>query len=166
MLAARLRERIGAPGMSVEQTIPFRDKGRMKEVLDAAGIRTPRSVRASTVAGCRAAVERIGYPIIIKPIAGAGSLDTYRVENDGELEAALPRLRHIDEVSVEEFIDGEEFTYDTVCADGRIAFYNIAEYRPAAARRQAGRVDQPAGHRPPRRRRTRRSPVAGRWARP
>jgi biotin carboxylase len=130
VLAARLRERIGAPGMSVEQTIPFRDKGRMKEVLDAAGIRTPRSARASTAAGCRAAVDRVGYPIIIKPIAGAGSLDTYRVENDGELEAVLPRLGHIDEVSVEEFIDAEEFTYDTVCAAGRIAFFNIAEYRP------------------------------------
>ena len=31
---------------------------------------------------------------------------------------------------MEEFIDGEEFTYDTVCAAGEIAFYNIAEYRP------------------------------------
>lgn len=130
VLAARLRERIGAPGMSVEQTIPFRDKGRMKEVLDAAGIRTPRSARANTAAECRAAVERVGYPIIIKPIAGAGSLDTYRVEDAHELDAALARLRHIHEVSVEEFIDGEEFTFDTVCAGGRISFYNIAEYRP------------------------------------
>ena len=27
--------------MTVEQTVPFRDKERMKQVLDAAGIRTP-----------------------------------------------------------------------------------------------------------------------------
>ena len=130
LLAARLREAIGAPGLTVEQTVPFRDKGRMKEVVDAAGIRTPRSARATTVAGCREAVEQIGYPAIIKPIAGAGSLDTYRIESEADLEAALPRLRHIDEVSVEEFIDGEEFTYDTVCSAGTISFYNIAEYRP------------------------------------
>jgi formate-dependent phosphoribosylglycinamide formyltransferase (GAR transformylase) len=130
LLAARLRERIGTPGLTVEQTVPFRDKGRMKEVLDAAGVRTPRSARATTAAGCRGAAERIGYPVIVKPIAGAGSLDTYRIESDAELEAALPRLRHIDEVSVEEFIDGEEFTYDTVCSAGSISFYNIAEYRP------------------------------------
>ena len=130
VLAARLREAIGTTGMTVEQTIPFRDKGRMKELLDAAGIRTPRSARASSVVGCRTAAERIGYPIIVKPIAGAGSLDTYRVEHDGELDDVLPRLRHIAEVSVEEFIDGEEFTYDTVCSGGQINFYNIAEYRP------------------------------------
>jgi hypothetical protein len=130
LLAARLRESIGTPGLTVEQTVPFRDKGRMKEVVEAAGIRTPRSARATTAAGCREAAERIGYPVIIKPIAGAGSLDTYRVESGGDLEATLPRLLHVDEVSVEEFIDGEEFTYDTVCSAGAISFYNIAEYRP------------------------------------
>jgi biotin carboxylase len=130
LLAARLREAIGVPGLTVEQTVPFRDKGRMKEVLEAAGIRTPRSARSTTIAGCREAAERIGYPIIIKPIAGAGSLDTYRIEDDGDLEGALGRLGHIPEVSVEEFIDGEELTYDTVCAAGHIAFDNICWYRP------------------------------------
>ena len=130
LLAARLREAIGAPGLTVEQTLPFRDKGRMKEVLEAAGIRTPRSVRTSTAAGCREAAERLGYPIIVKPIAGAGSLDTFRVEDDAELEAAVARLGHVAEVSVEEFIDGDEFTFETVCAGGDIAFYGIAQYRP------------------------------------
>jgi biotin carboxylase len=130
LLAARLREAIGVPGMTVEQTIPFRDKGRMKEVLEAAGIRTPRSERHTTAAGCRAAAAAIGYPLIIKPIAGAGSLDTYRIDDVGDLEAALVRLGHIDEVSVEEFIDGDELTYDTICAAGEIAFSNVCWYRP------------------------------------
>ena len=130
LLAARLREAIGTPGLTVEQTIPFRDKGRMKEVLDAAGIRTPRSQRSTTAAGCREAAERIGYPIIVKPIAGAGSMDTYRIENAAELEAAIARLGHVDEVSVEEFVDGDEFTYETVCASGRIEFYGITLYKP------------------------------------
>jgi biotin carboxylase len=130
LLAARLREAIGVPGMTVEQTVPFRDKGRMKEVLERAGIRTPRSERSTTIAGCRAAADAIGYPLIIKPIAGAGSLDTYRIEDDGELEVALSRLGHIEEVSVEEFVDGEELTYDTVCSGGRIVFPNVCWYRP------------------------------------
>ncbi len=41
-----------------------------------------------------------------------------------------PSLRHVPEVSVEEFISGDEFTYDTVCAAGSIAFQNVCEYRP------------------------------------
>ncbi len=130
LMAARLREAIGAPGLTVQQTVPFRDKGEMKKMVEAAGLRTPRSMRTTTRAGCREAAEQIGYPIIIKPIAGAGSMDTHRIENDAELEDVLGKLLHIPEVSVEEFISGDEFTYDTVCASGSIAFQNVCEYRP------------------------------------
>jgi hypothetical protein len=129
LLAAHLRESFGLPGMTVEETVPFRDKERMKQVLDAAGIRTPRHAATSTVAGVWESAERIGYPIIVKPLAGAGSMDTYRVDSPDELNAVLPLLRHIPEVSVEEFVDGEEFTYDTVCANGEILFENICWYR-------------------------------------
>lgn len=130
ILAARLREAFGLPGMTVTETVPFRDKEQMKRVLDAAGIRTPRHVSARTVARVWEAAEAIGYPLIVKPIAGAGSADTYRVDSSEQLTEVLPTLRHVPEVSVEEFVDGEEFTYDTVCANGSILHENILWYRP------------------------------------
>jgi ATP-grasp domain len=130
LLAARIRETFGLPGMTVEQTVPFRDKERMKQVLDAAGIRTPWHLSTTTVAGVWEAAERIGYPLIVKPIAGAGSADTYRVDSTQELNEVLPMLRHVPEVSVEEFVDGEELTFDTICAGGRILFENVLWYRP------------------------------------
>ena len=130
ILAARIRESFGLPGMTVEQTLPFRDKERMKQKIDTAGIRTPRHASATTVAAVWEAAEQVGYPLIVKPIAGAGSADTYRVDSTEELAEVLPMLRHVPEVSVEEFIDGEEFTYDTVCANGSILFENIMWYRP------------------------------------
>ena len=55
VLAAKLREHLGVPGMSVRKTVPFRDKEVMKQVLDRAGIRTPRHASVTTVAGCREA---------------------------------------------------------------------------------------------------------------
>jgi len=130
MLAARIRGRLGMQGMTVEETVPFRDKEIMKQVLDRAGIRTPRHARAESIAQVRAAVERIGYPVIVKPIAGAGSKDTHRVDDVAGLETVLRQVRHVREVSVEEFVEGEEFTFDTVCAEGEIGFYNICSYRP------------------------------------
>ena len=130
ILAARLREALGLPGLTVEQTIAFRDKERMKQVLDAAGIRTPWHRRVRTIEECRAAAEEVGFPLIVKPIAGAGATDTYRIDSRPDLESVLPRLRRVDEVSVEEFVEGDEFTFDTVCADGRILFENMAFYRP------------------------------------
>ena len=130
VLAARLREELGLPGLTVAQTVPFRDKERMKQLLDAAGLRTPWHTEARTVADVWAAAERVGYPLIVKPIDGAGSADTYRVGSAVELDAILPMIRHLPQVSVEEFIDGEEFTYDTICAGGQVLFENICQYHP------------------------------------
>lgn len=130
LLAARLRELLGIQGMNVEQTLRFRDKELMKRALDAAGIRTPWHESTTTAAGVRDAAQRIGFPLIVKPIAGAGSASTYRVDSQSELESVLPLLRHVPEVSVEEFVEAEEFTYDTICADGTPLFENVCWYRP------------------------------------
>ena len=130
VLAARLREALGVKGMGVEQAIAFRDKERMKEVLDQAGIRTPRHARARTAQEVRTAAQRIGFPLIIKPIAGAGSADTYPVRDEKELQEGLELTKHVPEVSVEEYIEGEEYTFDTICAGGDILFHNVAWYRP------------------------------------
>jgi len=86
ILAARLREELGLPGLTVAQTVPFRDKEQMKQLLDAAGLRTPRHHATDTTAGVWAAAERIGFPLIVKPIAGAGSADTYRADTVAELD--------------------------------------------------------------------------------
>ncbi len=130
LLAARLREALGLPGMRVEETVPFRDKEIMKQVLDRAGIRTPRHARVATVPAAKEAAAAIGFPVILKPIAGAGAIDTHRAGDWRELESAIELVRHVPEISVEEFVDGEEFTFDTIAIDGRVVFFNISWYRP------------------------------------
>ncbi|HET7502771.1 MAG TPA: hypothetical protein VFK02_17235 [Kofleriaceae bacterium] len=136
MTAARLRARYGVPGMTVDTVHGFRDKQLMKERVAAAGLRVPRAVRVRTIAETRAAAEQIGFPLIVKPIAGAGSADTYRVDDAAGLDAALARMQHVQEASCEEFVDGEEYTFDTVSIGGVPAFANVAQYlpRPLVAR--------------------------------
>jgi biotin carboxylase len=130
LTAARLRERFGVPGMSVDAVRGFRDKQLMKERAAAGGVRVPRAARIRTIAEARAVADRIGYPLVVKPIAGAGSADTYRVDSDAELAAALARMGHVVVASCEEFIEGEEYTFDTVCIGGRPVFQNVAQYLP------------------------------------
>ncbi|QDO90146.1 ATP-grasp domain-containing protein [Ornithinimicrobium ciconiae] len=129
-LAARIREHLELPGMTLEQATWFRDKEAMKQVLDAAGIRTPRHASARAGAEVWEAAERIGFPLIVKPIAGAGSADTYRVDSPEQLAEVQAMIRHVPLLSVEEFIDGQEFTYDTVCGDGDVLFENVSWYLP------------------------------------
>jgi biotin carboxylase len=130
LLAARMREVFGVPGMSLDTVRGFRDKQLMKERVAAAGLRVPHSRRVRDEATARAAADEIGFPLIVKPIAGAGSADTYRVDSEAELERVLKLTRHVPEVSVEEFVEGDEFTYDTVSIDGVPRFENVAQYLP------------------------------------
>ena len=130
VLAAKLRARLGVPGISVDQAYTFRNKESMKQVLDAAGIRTPHHYNATTKDQVREAAATIGFPVVVKPIDGAGSADTYTAADEGELESVLSLVEHVPEVAVEEFITGEEYTYDTVCADSQVLWESVTWYRP------------------------------------
>ena len=130
LTAARLRERLGVPGMTYEAVRGFRDKQLMKERVAAAGLRVPRAARIRSAKEARDAADKIGYPVVFKPISGAGSADTFRVGDAREMELVLAKTQHVPEASVEEFIEGDEFTYDTVSVGGTPVFENVAQYLP------------------------------------
>ncbi len=129
-LAAQLREMLGIGGMHRAQTELFRDKKKMKDTLDAAGLRTPRNTTATGAGAIRAAARVLGLPLVIKPIDGAGSAHTHEVRDQAGLDIAIADVGEHRVVSVEEYIEGEEYTFDTVCANGQILYENIAWYRP------------------------------------
>lgn len=142
--AAMLREAFGVEGMSVDVAQGFRDKALMKERVAKAGLRVPHFARAKNLTQIHEAIERIGYPVIIKPIDGAGSNDTHLLRDAQQLAKVLPTLRHLPQVSVEEYIEGEEFTYDTVCIKGEPVFENIAQYLPTPLARRRDEWISPA----------------------
>ncbi len=49
------------------------------------------------------------YPVFVKPVDGSSSIDTFKVENEKELEAVLTL---VDEPMVQDYMDGEEYTID------------------------------------------------------
>jgi biotin carboxylase len=132
IVAARLRERFGLPGMSVDAVRGFRDKQLMKDRVAAAGLRVPRAQRVRSVKDVWSAVEVTGFPAIIKPISGAGSADTYKVESAADMTRVLPYMQHVAEAICEEFIEGEEYTYDTASIGGVPAYESVTRYLPNA----------------------------------
>ena len=130
LLAGRLRDALKVHGMGYTALLPYRDKDIMKQQVAAAGLRCPRHAMATTAVQVREAVKSLGYPAILKPLAGAGSMDTFRCDNAAEVDAAIRKMGHVDAVNVEEFIDAEEYTFDTICHEGTPLFYNICWYRP------------------------------------
>jgi len=132
MAAAKVREACAIAGTSLETTYLCRDKPSMKEALRNAGIPCAASTGADTAEEVRAFVDRVGYPIIIKPRDAAGAAGTAKVTNAGELEAALQGygFQHGASVAVEEFIEGHEGFYDTISVGGEVMHEFISHYYP------------------------------------
>jgi carbamoylphosphate synthase large subunit len=132
MAAAYAREACGIPGTSVRTAYLCRDKPAMKEALREVGIRTAQSTGATSSAEVRAFVERVGYPIILKPRAAAGASGTSRVDSDAELDRALAELGASGavDIAVEEFVEGHEGFYDTISIDGQPVYDFISHYYP------------------------------------
>ena len=76
--------------------------------------------------------EQEGYPLILKPSDAAGAAGTYRVDDDEQLEQAI-QATQVDKgrpTAVEEFIEGHEGFYDTLCLDGEIVHDWASHYYP------------------------------------
>src|SRR5215216_1954404 len=76
---AEARERLGVPGMRAEQAHNFRDKARMKTLLRAAGLPCARHRLVTREADALDFAKAVGYPLVVKPPAGAASQATSRV---------------------------------------------------------------------------------------
>jgi hypothetical protein len=132
MAAASVREVTGIPGTSVETAWLCRDKPAMKQKLRENGIPCAQSTRANTAEDAREFAKSVGYPLIVKPPAGAGASGTYRVGNDETLETVIVESGLADgqAVAIEEFIDGHEGFIDTISIDGNVAHEFITHYYP------------------------------------
>jgi len=129
---AQAREALGIPGMRSEVARRFRDKNRMKEVLAQAGLPVARQARVTGAEDARRFVAQVGYPVVLKPLAGLGTKDTLRVSTDPELYSALNRLLPSRQApaQAEEFISGKEFTFETASVDGQAVWHSSTYYLP------------------------------------
>lgn len=129
---AECRKRLGIPGMQPDAAARFRDKALMKETLRAHDLPCAAHRLCHTAEEALHFGRSCGYPLVVKPPAGAGAKNTFRVENEAELSSALRSMppRPQQPVLLEEFLAGEEFSFDSVSIGGQHLFHSISEYAP------------------------------------
>jgi formate-dependent phosphoribosylglycinamide formyltransferase (GAR transformylase) len=128
-----VRDRLGIPGLSAATAENFRDKARMKAVFEHAGVPCATSARVESAEHATDFARRAGFPFVVKPLAGAGARNTFRVEDPdqlrGWLEAAPPGPD--EPMVVEEFVRGDEHSFDSVVVDGQLVWHSISRYLPS-----------------------------------
>jgi D-alanine-D-alanine ligase-like ATP-grasp enzyme len=129
---AEVRDRLGIPGVGVEVARNFRDKARMKTMLRAAGLPCARHCLAASSDEARAFAAEVGFPLVVKPPAGAGAKATYRVDRSRRLEEilAFTRASAATPVLLEQYLTGRERSFETVMVDGEPVWHSISHYLP------------------------------------
>lgn len=128
---AQVRERLGVRGMDPAEARGFRDKAHMKELLRANGLPCAAHLLATDPESALA-FARTTLPLVAKPPAGAGAKDTFRVDTLDQLVDWMRREppSATSPLLLEEFVQGDEFSFDSVSIGGHHVFHSISEYAP------------------------------------
>ena len=129
---AEVRELLSVDGMRLKAAMNFRDKSRMKSMFREAGIPCAAHKLISSEQQAWEFGEAHGYPIIVKPPAGAGAQATFKVGGPGDMTKALrelnPNSDH--ELLLEKYIQGIEHSFDTFSLNGQPVFHSLTQYYP------------------------------------
>lgn len=124
------RERLGIAGLDPAAAARFRDKDQMKACLRAAGVPVAASVAIRGGARATEIVQAVGLPLVLKPLAGAGSVATIRVDSLAQLREVLPRVPR--PAIAEAFLRGAEHSMETWVLDGHPLWRAGSRYYPSA----------------------------------
>jgi hypothetical protein len=129
---AQVREHLGIPGMDPGTARNFRDKAQMKTVLRAAGVPCARHRLAAFADEATDFAREVGFPLVVKPPAGAGAKSTFRLDDPSDLRTWLEMSPPSPDrpAMIEEFLTGEEGSFDSVVVDGQLVWASISSYLP------------------------------------
>ena len=126
---ARLRSEFNIDGFKNKDVKKIKLKSKMKTYYKKAGIPVARHYVVKSLAGCEKFIDKVGYPVIVKPDNGVGANDTYKLKNEEELKAFLKNKLPVSYI-MEEYIDGEVVTYDAVMASKGNAIFESGNVTP------------------------------------
>ncbi|MDF9868651.1 biotin carboxylase [Streptomyces pratensis] len=122
---AHIARALGLPSNSVEVMRACRNKATARSLFAQHGVPSAASMKARTLLEAGLATMTLGFPVVIKPAAFAGSIGVIRVDRPEELPAAFAfaaegasRSREDTVVLVEEYLDGPEFSVECVTHRG------------------------------------------------
>ncbi|MEO7157090.1 MAG: ATP-grasp domain-containing protein [Vicinamibacterales bacterium] len=133
VMAAHLCRLLGLPGHPPEAAAAARDKRLTREKLKAAGLPSPSSFSVAVGADVTRILERVSFPVVVKPTVLSGSRGVIRADDRFSFATAFDRVRRLlaspevrelrdpeaAVVQVEEYIPGAEFAIEGLLHTGK-----------------------------------------------
>jgi biotin carboxylase len=123
--AARLRELLGLPGQSEQSAAAFRDKLLMKDLLARKGVALAPYAAAPNLTALLRFTREHGFPVVVKPRRGGGSMGVEVLWDEDELWNYAARAEGLGgddgaPLLVEAYVEHELFHIDGLLVDGRV----------------------------------------------
>ncbi|WP_333872973.1 ATP-grasp domain-containing protein [Methylobacter sp.] len=139
--AARLAERLNLRFLNPKTAVAMRDKFTVRTLLAEKGIRQPEFALATNNQQLRAAIENMGFPVLVKPSDGYGSQNIAAFLTEDDLNPLLDPLDNYlpcrtdygfgvkanDRLLVERYISGQLVGCDTLTQNGKHIMLGINE---------------------------------------
>ena len=122
-LEAKLRTDFNIPtGFHTADLDAVKRKSEMKKGYRKAGVKTARFHLVDDWDGCKAFIQEVGYPVVVKPDTGVGASNTEKLKCDEDLWAFFSSKPDVQFI-MEEFVPGHVETFDGITdRDGNILF--------------------------------------------
>ena len=100
-------------GMKLDQIESVKSKFAMKEYYAKGGVPSARCHKVIAYEDTREFLDKVGYPVIVKPDHGVGASDTWRLDSDEDLQRFFAEKPDVPYVC-EEFVEGDIYSYDAI----------------------------------------------------
>lgn len=136
--AAAVGTRLGLRQNTTETARLCRDKHLMRRAFAEAGVPSAASLPVRDLGEAQEAAARLGYPVVLKPSALAGSIGVVRVDRPEDLAERFAACRGsghgtygsaADLLLVEEYLDGPEVSVESVVRDGVVDIVALTRKR-------------------------------------
>ena len=120
------------------------EKDAMRAAYRSGGVAVPPFFACETIDQARAFIERVGFPIVVKPSRGWGQRGVARVDTLDELPIAFEGARAqsasagLATVVVEAWLEGREYSVNGWIEDGALVSYCVTERLTVPGKRPLG----------------------------
>jgi biotin carboxylase len=125
-----ITNKLGLPGVSEETALISNNKWLMKQRWIKDNVPTPYSIEVKTIEEAIKQVDKVGLPCMMKAIDNAASRGTKKIYSMEEVESAFKdacRNSTTNSALVEEFVEGEEQSVETIIYEGKQYRFGIVD---------------------------------------
>ena len=121
-------------GVRPDELKYWQHKSLMKELYKKAGAKTAAYTIVSTKENLLEFIEKVGYPVFIKPDIGVGASGDFKIENSGDVDEFFNKKESWITYICEQFVTGNIVSFDGICdEDSNVVFCASNVFPPSVA---------------------------------